>query len=181
MTEDRLLIERCKQGDSQALQRIYDEYREHLVVLAMALAGNLNEAEDNLHDVYHNFVRNLDRFKLTGKLKAYLAVCVVNQARNNLKRANYRQGTDLDQVVIVATDQRGPVNTAICNEQVFLISEALIQLPMEQRSVIALHLHSGLTFRAIGKQLNVSVGTIKSRYRYGITKLRSILQKEAAS
>lgn len=179
--ENRLLIERCKQGDSQALQRIYDKYREHLVVLAMALTGNLNEAEDILHDVFLNFVRNLDRFKLTGKLKAYLAVCVVNQARNYLKRANYRKATDVDQVDIIATNQRDPLKTAICNEQACLISEAMMQLPMEQRSVIALHMHAGLTFGAIAKQLNISAGTIKSRYRYGIAKLRSILQKEVTS
>lgn len=69
----------------------------------------------------------------------------------------------------------------ICNEQLFLISQAMGQLPMEQRIVIALHLQAGLTFRSIGKQLDCSVPTLKSRYRYGLTKLRSILPKEVTS
>ena len=179
--KNRLLIERCKQGDTEALQSIYDRYRESLLVVAMALTGNLAEAEDILHDVFLGFVHNLDRFKLSGKLKAYLAVCVVNQARNHLKRANLRQASDVDQVEIVARDQRNPVNTAICNEQVHLISQAMVRLPMEQRSVIALHLRMGMTFREIGKHLQLSVPTAKSRYRYGITKLRSILNQEVTS
>jgi len=179
--KDRLLIERCKQGDSEALQCIYEKYRDHLLVLAMALTGNLTEAEDILHDVFLGFVRNLDSFKLTGKLKAYLAVCVVNQARNEQKRAKYRQARDVNDIEIVATSSRSPVSTAMCNEQLYLIGQGMLNIPMEQRSVIALHLRMGLTFLEIGKRLQLSVPTVKSRYRYGITKLRSILQKEVTS
>jgi len=179
--KDRLLIERCKQGDSEALQCIYEKYRDHLLVLAMALTGNLTEAEDILHDVFLGFVRNVDSFKLTGKLKAYLAVCVVNQARNEQKRAKYRQARDVNDIEIVATSSRSPVSTAMCNEQLYLIGQGMLNIPMEQRSVIALHLRMGLTLLEIGKRLQVSVPTVKSRYRYGITKLRSILQKEVTS
>jgi len=179
--EDRLLIERCKQGDANALCRIYDKYREPLLVLAIALTGNISEAEDVLHDVFLSFARNLDTFRLTGKLKAYLAVCVVNQIRNHLKRAKYRQAVDLDQLEVLASSQRGPVNAAVCNEQLHLIGQAMIQLPLEQRSVIVLHIHAGMTFRGIAKQLKLPVATAKSRYRYGITKLRSILNHEVTS
>jgi RNA polymerase sigma-70 factor (ECF subfamily) len=178
---DRLLIERCKQGDSEALQWIYEKYRDHLLVLAMALTGNLTEAEDILHDVFLGFVRNLHSFKLTGKLKAYLAVCVVNQARNLLKRASVRQASDVEQIDIVATGLVSPLNKAIINEQLCQLSHAMIQLPLEQRSVIALHMHAGMTFQAIATQLDSSTPTVKSRYRYGIAKLRSILKTEVTS
>jgi RNA polymerase sigma-70 factor, ECF subfamily len=153
--EDHLLIKRCRQGDSNALCRIYDKYRESLLVLAMALTGNANEAEDVLHDVLLSFARNLDTFRLTGKLKAYLAVCVVNQTRNHLKRAKYRRAVNLDQLEVKAASQSGPVSTAVCNEQLHLISQAMIQLSLEQRSVIVLHIHAGMTFRSIAKQQDV--------------------------
>ncbi|MFC1762105.1 RNA polymerase sigma factor [Planctomycetota bacterium] len=178
---DVLLIKRCKEGDSEALHCIYDRHRERLLVIAMTLTGNINTAEDILHDVFLNFVQRLDRFKLTGTLKGFLAVCVANQARNHLKSVKVRQGQDIDQVKIETSPQRGPVRTAMINEQLALLSQAMIQLPIEQRTVIALHLHADLTFRAIAQQLDSSVPTIKSRYRYGLTKLRSILREEVTS
>ena len=161
--------------------RIYDKYRESLLVVAMALTGNLTEAEDILHDVFLSFARGLDTFKLTGKLKAYLAVCVVNQTRNHVKRMNCRQTVDLDQAEMCVTSKPGPLTTAVANEQLRLISEAMIGLPMEQRSMIVLHLRAGLSLSEIAKQLKLPVATAKSRYRYGIAKLRSAVEKEVTS
>jgi RNA polymerase sigma-70 factor (ECF subfamily) len=52
------------------------------------------------------------------------------------------------------------------------------QLPCEQREVIILHLQSGMRFRAIADSQGVSINTIQSRYRYGLDKLRSLLDFE---
>jgi len=51
----------------------------------------------------------------------------------------------------------------------------MAELPVEQREVITLHLHAGLTFREIALQLGLSINTVQSRYRYGIEKLRTLL------
>ena len=118
---------------------------------------------------------------MTGKLKAYLAVCVVYQTRNHVKRMNCRQAVGLDQAEMCVTSNPGPLTTAVANEQLRLISEAMIGLPMEQRSVIVLHLRAGMSLSEIAKQLRLSVATAKSRYRYGIAKLRSALEKEVTS
>lgn len=55
------------------------------------------------------------------------------------------------------------------------------QLPFEQREVVALHMYGDLTFRAIGSQQGVPPETVKSRYRYGLKKLRLILNSEETS
>jgi len=49
-------------------------------------------------------------------------------------------------------------------------------LPYEQRETITLHLHGGLTFREIAEHQDVSINTAQSRYRYGLDRLRSILE-----
>ena len=54
----------------------------------------------------------------------------------------------------------------------------MAQLPYEQREAVILHLRAGMKFRQIAKSQGVSVNTIKGRYRYGLTKLRSILNGE---
>jgi len=58
------------------------------------------------------------------------------------------------------------------------LAHAMTQLPYEQREVIILHLQSSMRFRQIAKSKGVSANTIRSRYRYGLDKLRSILNGE---
>jgi RNA polymerase sigma-70 factor (ECF subfamily) len=76
-----------------------------------------------------------------------------------------------------ARDTReGPLETLVCNEQLETLSGALAELPFEQREILMLHLHGQMTFRAIAQARQISTNTAKSRYRYGIDKLRSILE-----
>ena len=53
--------------------------------------------------------------------------------------------------------------------------DLLAQLPYEQREVIVLHLHQEMRFREIAEALSLSINTVQSRYRYGLEKLRTIL------
>jgi len=83
--EDKLLVLRCKRGSSQALRRVYEKYRDDVLILAVALLKDTSAAEDVLHDVFVSFVQRLEKFgltELTGSLKTYLATCVANRARN---------------------------------------------------------------------------------------------------
>jgi RNA polymerase sigma-70 factor (ECF subfamily) len=75
-------------------------------------------------------------------------------------------------------DSDEPCQSLICNEQLEQLSAALAQLPYEQREVIMLHHQGGLRLKTIARQQGLSVNTVKSRYRYGIEKLRSILKSE---
>jgi len=60
------------------------------------------------------------------------------------------------------------------------INDALAQIPYEQREVVTLHLKAGMKFREIARLQNGSVNTIQSRYRYGLEKLRLLLDDEVA-
>ncbi len=176
--EDKLLVHRCKRGSQAALTRIYDKYKTDLLLLAMALLNDKAAAEDVLHDVFVSFVRGLDRFRLTGSLKGFLLTCVANQARNRNK-AQRRRGQPEDGLATErAPNGGGPLNSLVCNEQLERLSGAMAALPFEQREVVMLHLHSSMTFEAIAQVHDVSPNTAKSRYRYGIDKLRSIFNGE---
>jgi RNA polymerase sigma-70 factor (ECF subfamily) len=56
-----------------------------------------------------------------------------------------------------------------------LLSKALAQVPYEQREVIGLYMQGGMTFRQIAKMQNASINTVQGRFRYGMDKLRSVL------
>jgi len=119
----------------------------------------------------------LENFKLTGSLKAYLAKCVANRVRD-LMRKKRSKALNPEQACSVPSDLSEPSRLIICNEELRLLSSALAKLPYEQREVIVLHIHGQMRFRIIAKSLGISVNTVKGRYRYGISKLRSLLNSE---
>jgi RNA polymerase sigma-70 factor (ECF subfamily) len=177
MIEDELLKWRFKRGSKDALQRIYEKYLNRLLTLAMALLNDAGAAEDVVHDVFVSFAESAGHFKLAGNLKSYLTTCVMNRARDRI-RANQRQPMRLDGTEPISSDLSGPDHSIICSEQSQRLNHAIAQLPNEQRDVIVLRLKGEMRFREIAKLHGVSVNTIQGRYRYGLNKLRSVLNGE---
>ncbi len=175
--EDKLLVIRCKRGSVEALERIYEKYKKEMLIFAMALLHNESAAEDIVHDVFVSFVQALDKFRLIGSLKSYLLTCVANRARN-MNKAKHLRVVESGMNEPFGSDKDNPRVTIFCNEQLEQLSKAMAELPYEQRETIMLHFQAGMTFKSIAGSLGVSVNTIKSRYRYGIDKLRTILDGE---
>jgi len=78
----------------------------------------------------------------------------------------------------VACGRRGPEQWAILNEELLGLSRAMARVPYEQREVVSLYMEGGMTFREIAAIQDVSINTVQGRYRYGMTKLRSLLNGE---
>ena len=176
MTDGLPLVER-RQRNQDSLRRIYEKYRDSLLILAIALSHDVNVAEDAIHDVFVAFAQNFASFELTGSLKAYLSTCVANRVRDLMRKKRSR-ALGQEQACSAPLDLSEPSRLIVCNEELRLLSSALAKLPDEQREVIVLHIHGQMRFRIIAKSLGISVNTVKGRYRYGISKLRSILDSE---
>ena len=177
MIEDELLKLRFKCGSREALRCIYEKYLNNLLTLAMALLNDANAAEDVVHDVFISFAKGAGDFKLRGSLKAYLATCVINRARDRI-RAKKRQPVSLTGTDSMIPDSKGPDESVIYNEEAQRLNCALAELPDNQREVIILHLKSKMKFKEIARLQGVSANTIQGRYRYGLNKLRSMLNGE---
>ncbi len=174
MFEDELLKLRFKAGCVDALQRIYEKYRDYLLTLAMALVNDGGTAEDVVHDVFVSFAQSGAKFRLYGNLRSYLATCVVNRIRDQM-RARKRWGSSLDDGLPLESDGEPPEGRILSDERSQLIARALAQLPDEQREVIALHLNGQLKLREIARLQEVPLTTVRGRYRHGIERLRSLL------
>ena len=178
MLEDKLLVWKFKHGSKDALCHIYEKYRDDLLRIAAGLLNETGAAEDIVHDVFVVFVRSAKQFRLTGSLRGYLARCVVNRARNaNLSRQR-RQAVSLDNAEPIALDSKRPDQWIICSEEFTQLRNAMAVLPDEQREAVILRIQGGMKFREIAKLQGVSDKTAQSRFRYGLTKLRSILYSE---
>ena len=169
-------MSRHTQNNKDLLCGLYEKHRDSLLVLGIALSNDVNIAEDALHDVFVEFAGRINEFKLTGSLKGYLSVCVANRVRDMMKtNRNRTRILEGKQSSPQSSDMTDPSRLIICNEQLQLLSSALAQLPYEQREVIVLRMQGQMRFGAIAKSLGISANTAKGRYRYGIEKLRSIL------
>ena len=176
MFEDKQLVEKLKKGDKQALCRIYDKYSHCLLATAMGILRDRGLAEDAMHDVFLEFVREIDGFVLTGKLNSYLAKCVANRSIDIL-RSKDQQTVELEKIKAINAESSVPEKDAVKNEELEKLDEALSQLPIEQRQVIMMHIHGQMGYRQIAKHEGVSINTIQGRYRYGMKKLKTFLSR----
>ena len=173
--EDKYLVWRLKQGSPRALCRIYNRYETDLLTLARSLLGRTEQAEDVLQDVFVRLIESIDTFELTGSLKGYLITCVANRARDYLRKDRRRTSEPMEAAQAMESRQCGPLQEAIADEQRRRLTAALAELPYEQREAVLLHLQGGLRFREIARLQGVAAKTAWSRYRYGLDRLRSML------
>jgi len=175
MVEDKLLIWRFKSGSRDALRRIYEKYCHDLLKLAVALTNDVSTAEDIVQDVFVLFAQSAARICLTGNLRSYLMTCVANRIRNRQRDRQRHESPGIDDPDSVASDLARPERWAILSEELALLRNALTQIPYEQREVVTLYMQGDMTFRQIAKLQNASVNTVQGRYRYGLSKLQSLL------
>ncbi|OHB60229.1 MAG: hypothetical protein A2168_00690 [Planctomycetes bacterium RBG_13_50_24] len=177
MIEDKILLWKMRHGSSDALSRIYEKYKSDLFSLANSLLHDLDAAEDVVHDVFVSFVKSADEFQLTGSLKGYLLTCVANLSRDRV-RARKREVVGMNKTDIAIPDYKIPSQALISAEELYRLREAIAKVPYEQREVVIMHLQGRRTFRQIAESQGIPIGTIQSRYRYGLEKLRSLLDGE---
>ena len=178
MLEDKVLIWKFKCGSSDALCSIYQKYKKDLLKLAAILLNDVSDAEDIVHDVFVSFAQSAEKLKLRGNLKSYLLTCTANRARNRNRSKQQRQTAGLDKAKTIVSHSKRADELMTHSEELRRWSDIMGKLPYEQREVVILHLRAGMRFRQIAKLQGISVNTIKGRYRYGLDKLRSILNGE---
>jgi RNA polymerase sigma factor (sigma-70 family) len=177
MLEDNKLIWRLGRGDKQAMREIYMKYKDSMYTTATALLNDYAAAEDVLHDVFTAFAKDAPGFGLYRSIKNYLAARIIDRSAQILQSKMYK-------VVEVQRDRNRLLqdadsgNTASEQQRTASEMEAMMKVPLPQRQAVALHLHGGLSLREIAQVQQVSVNTAEARYRYGLEKLASILDRQ---
>jgi RNA polymerase sigma-70 factor (ECF subfamily) len=173
MLEDELLKWKLRRGSIEAMARVYEKYLDSMLTLAMGLLHDAHEAQD----VFVSFVRCASEFHVRGSLRAYLATSVVNRVRDRMRRDKHRAGfPDTYQQTRPEPDR--PDELIIGSEEAQRLSKAITPLPPEQREVIVLRLKGGVKFKEIARLQGVPYQTVQARFRYGLSKLRSMLNGE---
>ena len=181
------LIARTAQGEEDALGALYDYTSAQLYGLALRVLDDPTMAEEVVLDVYMQVWKQANQFDANrGKPIVWLAVMTRSRAIDRLRtgQAERLNRETLDVVEEECDPSENPEDSVAQNEQRGLVQQALASLTSEQRQVIELAYFGGLSQREIATKLGEPLGTVKTRVRLGMMKLRNILgpfQEELAS
>jgi RNA polymerase sigma-70 factor (ECF subfamily) len=184
MPADAELIARIGERDEAALTALYDAYAPPLLAVATRMLGNRADAEEVLLDALVHVWREPGRFDVArGSLRAWLTVLVRSRALD-LMRARQRNERLTERVAQhapegihrVAADPADPSDPAVQDDERRRVLGALAELPQAQREAIELAYYGGLSQTEIAERTGTPLGTVKTRIRDGMQKLRVMLQ-----
>jgi len=179
---DEHLIQAVAAGDEAALGVLYDRYAKAVFSLAARITHDQGTAEEITQEVFLRLWRNAATYSAArGRFGSWLLSVTHHLAVDQLRRRQARPQTvaSIDDLVVQGLpDHRTDVEEETwLAERREIIQQALRQLPAAQREVIELAYFGGLTHVEIASRLGDPLGTVKTRMRLGVQKLREVLQR----
>jgi RNA polymerase sigma-70 factor (ECF subfamily) len=179
-TSDVELLHAIVRGDEQSLAEIYDRYSRILFSLAQRILNDREEAEDVLQEVFLQVWKNASKFDETrGRPFTWLAVMTRSRALDRLRSPSRRRRTAEDSGL---AERQNEVLDGVAafqqSENREIVSAALAQLPEAQRRTLLLAYFDGLSQTEIAEQTATPLGTVKTRMRSAMIRLRELLGEE---
>ena len=174
---DDELLSAIARGDEEALAAIYDRYRLILFGLMLRILNDRPEAEDALQETFVQVWRRARDFDpARGRVFTWLVTIARSRALDRL-RALGSKARIADQAAQSAPNEVGDAAAdALLSERARIVRGALAELPDEQRRALLLAYFEGLTQTEIADRLGEPLGTVKTRIRLGVFKLRELLR-----
>lgn len=173
---DISLLRAIARRDETALASLYDRYRLILFGLLLRIVNSRVEAEDVLQEVFVQVWRQAADFdERRGKPFTWLVTLARSRAIDRLRQLNARERLAVAAAQEAPAEASDAVQDAYRSEQREIVTEALQQLPEEQRQALLLAYYEGLTQSEIATRLGTPLGTVKTRMRSGLIKLRELL------
>ena len=185
---DKLLIERIKAGDTAAYNDIVSRYYDRIYARVSQLLKNKQDAEEVTQDAFIRAHRGLENFRGEASFSTWLYQIATNLSHNRYWywfRRKRDQSISLDQPLgddgsmtlenVMPSSDEDPAEAAVTQEFVDRVSECMHGLNDKHKEVLILRNVKNLTYDEIAGQLEISVGTVKSRIARARESLRELL------
>lgn len=172
---DEDLVARVADGDAGAFEIVYDRHAKVAFSLAFRLLGDRAAAEDLVQDAFLSVWRGADRFSpALGSVRTWVLSIVHHRGIDRLRSsaASARRELALQQEARVGAQQERPEDRAIDGALTPSLHRGLEALPDDQGRVVRLAYFGGFTHHEIAEMLGLPLGTVKSRLRLGLDRLR---------
>lgn len=180
--EDLELLAKIGEQDREALATLYDRYGRRVFALAVRMLKDPIGSEEVTQDVFMSLWRRGASYtSKKGKFTTWLFSIAHNRTIDELRkrrRDRSRENDDIDDHLNIQSGDISPADTAIAQSEYAQIRAAMDELPEEQKNVVELSYFKGLTQTEIASKTGQPLGTVKTRMRLALKKLRSALSAE---
>jgi RNA polymerase sigma-70 factor (ECF subfamily) len=173
---DLALLDRMRGGDEGALATFYDRWSDRVYSLALHLLREARDAEDIVEETFWQAWRNAGRFDAArGSVGTWLLTICRSRALDRIRARRRKQEDTLDADAPYESPEPDPAATMVANETGRIVRAALAELPDEQRQAVELAYFRGLSQSEIAEKTGQPLGTVKTRVRLAMAKLREKL------
>ncbi|MEZ6184333.1 MAG: sigma-70 family RNA polymerase sigma factor [Planctomycetota bacterium] len=173
------VVRRVLAGDREAFRLIVLRYQSTLAGLVFRHTGDAHACEDLVQETFLRAYRALGSFDPRYRLSTWLARIALNAARDHGRRRQVREATpvahDVEPAAAPDPSTPTPAAQAATKELQHQVGAALAELPEPQREVIVLGVYGGYTQREVADVLELPLGTVKTRQRTALGKLRQLV------
>ena len=178
------LLARVAKGNQQAFGHLYDQSSTLLFTLAYRILSDRDEAAELLQEVYLEVWRKIAKYDVgRGSPIAWLVTLTRSRAIDRLRarasRAQHLVADSFEHPLVSVTPDVSP-NPYEAREDTEIrqmMAKAILDLPLPQQQAIEMAFYQGLTHTEIAARLNQPLGTVKTRIKLAMTKLRASLQE----
>jgi len=188
--DDAVLVEQCRQGDSEATERLILKYQNRIYNAILRICANPDDAAELTQDTFVKVIENIDKFRGRSSFYTWAFRIGVNLTLNYCQRKVRIGFRSLDaedkedngqakQVLkeFLADDSSpNPAVVAANKELSEIVVDALMKLREEQRVVVVLRDIEGMNYAQIAEVLDIALGTVRSRLSRARSNLREIIE-----
>jgi RNA polymerase sigma-70 factor (ECF subfamily) len=186
--DDTALVRQIALARPEALSELYDRYARLVFSLALRTLGDSSSAEEVTQDVFLRIWQKAESYQENaGKVSTWLSSITRNRAIDVLRKRSVRpEGHLIDREdpffgLSFSADGRDPEDSAGLSIEMKKVYEALNDLPPEQGQALLLAYFYGYSHSQIAEKTGEPLGTVKTRIRTGMQKLRGMLREEEIS
>jgi RNA polymerase sigma-70 factor, ECF subfamily len=172
--EEERLLERVAAGDVESFSVVYDRYSRFVYSLAWKMLGDPQAAQEVTQEVFEAIWRSAGAFTPgRGNARAWILAMAHHKSVDAVRRQRLRAAEPLSESHVDAADVVGQALERVLGAQV---RAALASLAEAQRAVVVLAYYGGYTQQEIARRLGIPLGTVKTRMRDGLHRLRGQLR-----
>jgi RNA polymerase sigma-70 factor (ECF subfamily) len=174
---DHAALERMARGDHDALAELYDRHARLVYSLALRIVRDQADAEDVAQEVFSQAWRQAARYESKrGNVIAWLLNLTRSRAIDRLRGRRSQREAAGDSLALELPDLAQPIDERLSlSGRATQIRAAVEELSVLQRLAIELAFYEGLTHAEIAERLELPLGTVKTRIRQGLLKLKDRL------